>query len=149
MRGDARQVPVKGRIEAGDLRHGGDLGGDGFNERDCLGEMLRGEVDDVAQIGEQRGVDKLRIKVKRAPVHDAMADGGQVLQPVAAAEGFEKFPDRRGVIGGSDLRVGVLAAGWCDGQVRILCANSGDRAPEQSPGCLGMKGRGEKGEFYA
>ena len=34
-----------------------------------------------------------------AAMHDAMTHGGRSLKPMAAAEQFEKFPDRRRVIG--------------------------------------------------
>ena len=53
---------MKCGIEAGDLRHAGEPGGDGFDQSDSLRQMFGGEVNDLPQIVQQRGADKLRIE---------------------------------------------------------------------------------------
>ena len=67
------------------------------NRLDLVRQVVRGERDEIVELGQHPGIDPLGPAVTRSPVHDAMADGVEVLLQMAP-QGVEEGLQGRGLV---------------------------------------------------
>ena len=144
--GDARQIMMKGRIEARHLRQLGIETPERLDRLDLAGKVVGVVGNDPAQLLEDLGCDELRLEVAVAPVYDAMADYGYARQRYEMSESLDQEVHSRRLIRGLDLAVLLLTTGLGHDEPRTRHPDPLD-ATEQEP--LKPVGQRKQREFEA
>jgi hypothetical protein len=78
----ARQIAMKGGVQARDLRHAGERSAERADQRDFLREVRRIEIPVLFELGNQLRSHAAMLEKPDAAVNDAVADRGDALEGV-------------------------------------------------------------------
>ena len=120
----ARQVAMKGRVEARDLRQIGELAGERFEQGDFARQMGRIQRAQTPQLGDHFRRNPLGINKTLAAVHDAMSDGADFILAQMLPQPVDQLTDGLGVIAGGNRHLAERLAKCIAGaEHRLLLAD--------------------------